>query len=127
MAIYGGAAGVVCAPSDLAKWLIFTLDQQSGQALFKAGSQYGRFQGFGGYAYRSKAIKKALHLDGDEPAFERPGAVNGYTLQVSFLPERHLAVAVFSNQDDAHLGSIFEGKGLAVDLLVAAIESTPRP
>ena len=125
MGIYGGAAGVVSTPQDLCQWLKFTLTSPSGQTLLNSGSQFGGFQGFGGYAYRSKAISKRLGSDREESVFERPGAVNAYSLQVSFLPERQIAVAVFANRDGVQLGSVFEGKGLAVDLLVAACSSAP--
>ena len=116
MAIYGGAAGLISTPDDLARWMKFTLTSPIGQRLLTAGSQYGGFQGFGGYAIQTDALSKGH----PEPAFERPGAVNAYALQVSFLPERHLAIAVFSNRENERLGSMFEGKGLAFELAAAA-------
>ncbi len=123
MAMYGGSAGVISTPDDIAKWIKFTLTQPGGKSLLVSGSQFGGFQGFGGYAYKSKAISKLLGTDRNEDVFERPGAVNGYSLQISFLPERNIAVAVFSNREGIQLGSVFEGKGLTVDLLVAASRS----
>lgn len=120
MAVYGGAAGVISTPEDISRWMKFTLNDPIGKRTINSGSQFGGFQGFGGYAFQTGAVSKALSNNAKEQAFERPGAVNAYGLQVSFLPERHLAVAVFSNREDEHLGSIFEGKGLAFDLIVAA-------
>jgi CubicO group peptidase (beta-lactamase class C family) len=126
MAVYGGAAGLISTPIELSQWLKFTLSDPVGKRLITTGSQFGGFQGFGGYAYQTDAVIKAVALakapnqNTKEVAFERPGAVNGYGLQLSFLPERNLAVAVFSNREGQKLGSIFEGKGLAFDLLVAA-------
>ena len=120
MAIYGGAAGVISTPEDIGQWIKFTLANPIGQKMISVGSQYGGFQGFGGYAIQTDAVSKALSSDRKEPVFERPGAVNAYSLQVSFLPERKIGVAVFSNRDGEHLGSIFDGKGLAHDMAVAA-------
>ena len=122
MAIYGGAAGLLSNADDLCNWMKFTLNNPIGQRMFNYGSQFGGFQGFGGYAYKSGAIDKLLGSNNQEPVFERPGAVNGYGLQVTFLPKRNLAVALFSNQEGTSLGSVFEGKGLDVDLLVAAAQ-----
>lgn len=120
MAIYGGAAGVVSTPEDLVNWMKFMLVQPSGREILLSGSQVSGFQGFGGYAYRSSFMRKKESLGGDEVVFERPGAVNGYSLQVSFLPERGVAVAAFSNRAGEKLGSVFEGSGLVADLITAA-------
>ncbi len=122
LAIYGGAAGVISTPEDLLKWLQFLPRQPSGRALLLSGSQFGGFQGFGGYASRTSFIHKQQSLPGDELIFERPGAVNGYTLQVSFLPERGVAAAAFSNRAGEKLGSVYEGSGLIADLIAAACE-----
>ena len=122
MAIYGGAAGVISSPEDLCSWLKFTLNTPTGQRLLANGSQYRGFQGFGGYAFATSSISKALSSNHEEQVFERPGAVNGFGLQVSFLPERKLSVAVFSNREGEKLGSIYEGKGLAFDLILAALK-----
>lgn len=124
MAIYGGAAGVISTPEDLVNWMKFMLVQPSGRQILMSGSQFGGFQGFGGYAYRSSFVQKKLSLSGDEVVYERPGAVNGYTLQVSFLPERGVAVAAFSNRASEKLGSVFEGSGLVADLVIAACASS---
>ena len=121
MAIYGGAAGVISSPDDLGRWMRFTLSDPTGKRMLDAGSQFGGFQGFGGYAFETSSIAKALSKDHKEQVFERPGAVNGYGLQVSFIPERRIAVAVFSNREGEKLGSIFEGKGIAFDLIIATL------
>ena len=120
MGIYGGAAGVLSTPEDLVKWMKFMLTQPAGRKILLGGSQFGGFQGFGGYAYRSSFIRKKLSLPGDELVFERPGAVNGYTLQASFFPERGVAAAAFSNRAGEKLGSVYEGTGLVADLIAAA-------
>lgn len=114
--IYGGSAGVISTPRDVAKWMQFVLKSKS--SAINLGSKYGGFQGYGGYAYETKLFGKT------EPMFERPGAVGYYEWQVSFLPERGIAVAVFSNQSGVRLGSGFEGKGLAVDLLRAMVANS---
>ena len=123
LAIYGGAAGVISTPQDLAKWMKLMLVQPAGQLILLSGSQYGGFQGFGGYASRSSFLRKRQALPGDEVVYERPGAVNGYTLQVSFLPEQGVVVAAFSNRAGEKLGSVYEGAGLVADLVTAACES----
>ncbi len=120
MGIYGGAAGVLATPEDLVQWMKFMVTQPAGRKIVLGGSQFGGFQGFGGYAYRSSFIRKQLSLPGDELVFERPGAVNGYTLQISFLPERGVAAAAFSNRAGEKLGSVYEGTGLVADLIAAA-------
>ena len=122
MAIYGGAGGVVSTPDDLVKWLKYMLLPAGGRPLLLSGSQFGGFQGFGGYASRSTLVRKKLALPGDEAVYERPGAINGYTLQVSFLPERGLAAAAFSNRAGQKLGSVYEGSGLVAELLTAACQ-----
>ena len=123
LAIYGGAAGVLSTPEDLAKWMKFMLVQPAGRKILLSGSQFGGFQGFGGYASRTRFVRKRQSLPGDEVVFERPGAVNGYTWQVSFLPEQGVVVAAFSNRAGEKLGSVYEGAGLVADLVVAACES----
>ena len=124
MAIYGGAAGAISTPEDLVNWMKFMLVHPSGRQILMSGSQFGGFQGFGGYAYRSSFVQKKHSVSGDEVVYERPGAVNGYTLQVSFLPDRGVAVAAFSNRAGEKLGSVFEGSGLVADLVTAACASS---
>ena len=118
LATYGAGGSLLSNPADLARWMKFSLNSKMGARWLEAGSQFGGFQGFGCYALNvtdqgSNSIFR--------PAVERPGAINGYTLQVSFLPKQKIAVAAFTNLADQQLGSIWEGKGLVFDLLQAAV------
>lgn len=113
LGIYGGAGAVVATLPDIAKWMVWSLKQD--HSPITQGSQYGGFQGFGGYAYDTES------LGTPEGIFERPGAIGNYRWQVSFLPKRKIAVAVFSVSDTTQVGSFFEKKGLVVDLAKSAV------
>lgn len=118
LATYGAGGSLLSTQKDLAQWMKFTLKSKVGQRWLSAGSQFGGFQGFGAYALEVSEDSKA---DAFRPAVERPGAINGYTMQVSFLPKQNIAVAAFTNKVDQKLGSVWEGKGLVPDLLKAAL------
>lgn len=119
IAVYGAGGGLLSNAEDLSRWMKFTLNSPIGKQWLNSGSQYGGFQGLGNYAIDP--------TEGDAPSafrpvVERPGAINGYTLQVSFLPKQRLAVAAFSNKAGEQLGSVFQGSGLVFDLLRVVLE-----
>lgn len=119
LAVYGAGGGLLSNAEDLSRWMKFTLNSPIGKQWLSSGSQYGGFQGLGNYAIDP--------TEGDSPSafrpvVERPGAINGYTLQVSFLPKQRLAAAAFSNRAGEQLGSVYQGSGLVFDLLKAVLE-----
>ena len=113
LAIYSGAGNVISTPRDVTRWVRWLLNQPLKDSILGVRSQFGGFQGFGGYAY-DKEILSAI-----EPVVERPGAIANYTWQISILPNRKVGTITFSNQGGAKLGSVFEGSGLTYDLLKA--------
>ena len=113
LGIYGGAGAVLANLPDVTKWLEWSLKQK--HAPINQGSQFGGFQGFGGYAYDTDV------LGGTEDVFERPGAIGNYRWQITFLPKTNTTVAAFSLADTTQIGSFFEKKGLVVDLAKSVV------
>ena len=113
--VYGGSGSIISTPDDMAKFIRAELNKSKSKSAIWMGSQFGGFQGFGGYAYETEVFGKK------EPIFERPGAIANYGWQVTFLPDRGIAAAVFSNREGIRLGSGFERSGLVVDLLKSTI------
>ncbi len=122
-AVYGAGGALLGNQQDLARWMKFSLNSVTGRRWLESGSQFGGFQGFGCY---TSSLKDAANPSVTHPVIERPGAINGYTLQVTFLPQQNVAVAAFSNLADQQLGSSWEGKGLVYDLLQAALSGKKK-
>lgn len=110
---YGAAGSVISNLNDIGRWLKWSLSRPKLMSPILIGAQFQGFQGYGGYAYSSDVFGKT------EPIFERPGAIANYSWQVSFLPERGIAIAVFSPEGDQKLGSFFEKGGPVVELAKA--------
>jgi CubicO group peptidase (beta-lactamase class C family) len=112
---YGGSGGVLAPLCEVTKWLVsLTRPPVMDPDLFGPPKAFG-YQGYGAYAYQSELFGRA------EILVERPGAIANYTWQILFLPDRRIAVAAFSNQAGAKLGSAYEGKGLVIDLARALL------
>jgi len=122
-AVYGAGGALLGTQEDLARWMKFTLKSKVGQRWLASGSQFGGFQGFGCYTTNLTDAETTAVI---RPVTERPGAINGYGVQVSFLPQQNLGVAAFSNRADQNLGSAWEGKGLVYNMLQAALSDQKK-
>lgn len=115
--IYGASAGVISTAKDMSRWTQFMLRKPKDSSVLETGSQFGGFQGFGDYAYKKNLFGR------EEMVAERPGAVDYFKWQITFLPERGIAVGACTNLDGIKLGSAFEGSGPVVDLLRAVVRT----
>lgn len=125
LGVYGGAGSLYIKPRDL--WAIDRalmdnrlLDRIQTAAMWTGEPGLG-YAALGAWAYPAelKGCPDAINL------IERRGAIGGVQVRNFLVPDRRIALILFTNRTDFDYGEVLGGSGFAHDMLAAAL--CPEP